>query len=110
MFVICSILRRIEVLARITEIATLGRRRRVDFVRSGAVGAMNVSLTGELESLFHVKVGTGRYGSGSAVSRAALREKISAGVATLRAGKGADGEALLGAIDAEVAQIGQQLR
>ena len=110
MFVICSILRRIEVLARITEIAPFGRRRREDFVRSGAVGAMNVSLTGEHESLFHVKVGPGRYSSGSAVIRVALREKISAGVATLRAGKGADGKALRGAMDAELAQLGQQWR
>jgi hypothetical protein len=44
------------------------------------------------------------------VIRVALREKISAGVATLRAGKGADGEALRGAMDAEVAHLDQQGR
>ena len=71
---------------------------------------MNVSLTPELESLIHSKVSNGRYTSASEVVREALRlmeerdqmqdlykasmrEKIAAGMASLRAGQGSDGEA-----------------
>ena len=80
---------------------------------------MNVSLPPELERLIHHKVETGRYGSASDVIRDALRlmdehdrltelhkdeirKKISAGMASLRAGKGADGEAVFDRIDAEL--------
>ncbi len=73
---------------------------------------MNVSLTPELEQLVHLKVQTGRYTSASEVVREALRlmeerdqvqalnkdairKKIAAGMASLRAGKGADGDAFL---------------
>jgi antitoxin ParD1/3/4 len=82
---------------------------------------MNVSLTPELESLVQLKVGTGRYSSASevirealrlmderdqlqALQKAAIREKIAAGVASLRAGKGVDGEAFLAAMDAGLEQ------
>lgn len=78
---------------------------------------MNVSLTPELENLIRRKVETGRYGSASEVIREALRllderdqltelhkdeirKKIAAGMASLRAGKGADGEAVFDRIDA----------
>ena len=80
---------------------------------------MNVSLTPELENLIRRKVETGRYGSASEVIREALRllderdqltelhkdeirKKIAAGMASLRAGKGADGEAVFDRIDAEL--------
>lgn len=80
---------------------------------------MNVSLTPELEKLVHVKVESGRYTSASEVIREALRlmeqrdqvnelhkdeirRKIAAGAASLRAGKGEDGEAVFARIDAEL--------
>jgi antitoxin ParD1/3/4 len=80
---------------------------------------MNVSLPPELERLIHHKVETGRYGSASEVIREALhlmderdrltelhkdeiRKKIAAGMASLRAGKGVDGEAVFDRIDAEL--------
>ncbi|MFY7836919.1 MAG: type II toxin-antitoxin system ParD family antitoxin [Novosphingobium sp.] len=83
---------------------------------------MNVSLTPELESLIHRKVGNGRYTSASEVVREALRlmeerdqvqelykasmrEKIAAGMASLRAGKGSDGEAFMVGLDADLAAI-----
>jgi antitoxin ParD1/3/4 len=83
---------------------------------------MNVSLTPELEQLVHRKVQTGRYTSASEVVREALRlmeerdeahalykddsrQKIAAGMAALRAGRGADGDAFLAAIDAELAEL-----
>ncbi len=83
---------------------------------------MNVSLTPELERLIHLKVETGRYTSASEVVREALRlmesrdqsqallndqirAKIAAGLASLRTGQGADGEAFLSAMDAELAAL-----
>lgn len=83
---------------------------------------MNVSLTPELEALVHRKVDTGRYASASEVVREALRlmeardqaqtlqkddvrQKIAAGMASLRAGKGEDGDAFLAAVDAELADL-----
>jgi antitoxin ParD1/3/4 len=80
---------------------------------------MNVSLTPELEQLVNQKVQTGRYTSASEVIREGLRllerrdemqalqrdemrRKIAAGVASLKAGKGADGEAFLAQLDAEL--------
>lgn len=80
---------------------------------------MNVSLTAELEKLVHNKVETGRYTSASEVIREALRlmeerdqmqelhkdeirKKIAAGMISLRAGKGMDGEAVFDRIDAEL--------
>lgn len=84
---------------------------------------MNVSLTPELESLIHDKVSAGRYTSASEVVRealrlmderdqvqelykASLREKIAAGMASLRAGQGSDGEAFMARLDADLAAIG----
>jgi antitoxin ParD1/3/4 len=81
---------------------------------------MNVSLTPELEDLVQSKVRGGRYGSASEVVREALRlleardqfqalhleetrARIAAGMASLRAGQGADGEAFFEAMDAELA-------
>ncbi len=83
---------------------------------------MNVSLTPELERLVDFKVRTGRYGSASEVIGEALRlmderdqmhelhkdeirKKIAAGAASLRAGKGVDGEAVFDRIDAELDAI-----
>jgi antitoxin ParD1/3/4 len=80
---------------------------------------MNVSLTPELEQLVNQKVQTGRYTSASEVIREGLRllerrdemqalqrdemrRKIAAGVASLKAGKGTDGEAFLAQLDAEL--------
>lgn len=80
---------------------------------------MNVSLTPELEQLVHQKVQTGRYTSASEVVREALRlmeerdrleawhkdeirAQIAAGLASLRAGKGEDGEAVLDRLEAEI--------
>jgi len=83
---------------------------------------VNVSLTPELESLIHSKVSNGRYTSASEVVREALRlmeerdqvqelykasmrEKIAAGMASLRAGHGTDGDAFLAEMDAALAAI-----
>jgi len=83
---------------------------------------MNVSLTPELERLVHLKVQTGRYTSASEVVREALRlmeerdqlhalhkdevrKKVAAGVASLRAGQGVDGDAFLAKMDAELAEL-----
>jgi len=83
---------------------------------------MNVSLTPELEQLVHLKVQTGRYTSASEVVREALRlmeerdqlqalhkdglrKKIAAGMASLRAGKGEDGDSFLATMDAELAEL-----
>ncbi|WP_421848026.1 type II toxin-antitoxin system ParD family antitoxin [Novosphingobium sp.] len=83
---------------------------------------MNVSLTPELETLVHNKVKAGRYNSASEVVREALRlmeerdqlqelhkasmrEKIAAGVASLRAGRVIDGEAFMDRLDAELAAV-----
>jgi antitoxin ParD1/3/4 len=86
---------------------------------------MNVSLTPELEQLVHLKVQTGRYTSASEVVREALRlmeardqaralqddeirKRIAAGMASLRAGKGVDGDDFLAAMDAELAELGRR--
>ncbi len=83
---------------------------------------MNVSLTPELETLIHDKVSNGRYTSASEVVREALRlmeerdqmqelykasmrEKITAGMASLRDGQGTDGEAFMAGLDADLAAI-----
>jgi len=86
---------------------------------------MNVSLTPELESLIHDKVSAGRYTSASEVVREALRlmderdqvqellkasmrEKIAAGMASLRAGRGSDGEAFMARLDTDLAAAESQ--
>jgi antitoxin ParD1/3/4 len=83
---------------------------------------MNVSLTPELEELVRLNVQTGRYGSVSDVLGEALRlmdeldraqsvfdddvqEKIAAGLTSLRAGEGVDGDAFLAEMDAELAEL-----
>jgi antitoxin ParD1/3/4 len=83
---------------------------------------MNVSLPPELEQLVQRQVQTGRYLSASDVVREALRqmeardqawafqaddirEKIAAGMASLRAGDGADGEAFFDVMDSELAEL-----
>jgi len=88
---------------------------------------MNVSLTPELENLVHRKVETGRYTSASEVVREALRlmeerdqvqdlhkasmrEQIAAGMASLRAGRGIEGEDFMASIDRELAALDQPKR
>ncbi len=83
---------------------------------------MNVSLTPELEQMVDLKVQSGRYASASEVVREALRlmeqrdqiqglrkdeirMQIAAGMASLRAGKGADGDAFLAKMDDELAAL-----
>jgi antitoxin ParD1/3/4 len=83
---------------------------------------MNVSLTPELERLVQSKVQTGRYTSASEVVREALRlmeqrdqaqalqkeairQKITAGMDSLRAGKGTDGDDFLASMDSELAEL-----
>jgi antitoxin ParD1/3/4 len=82
-------------------------------------GAMNVSLTPALEKLVQQKVESGRYRSASEVVREALRlmeehdqiqnlhkdeirKKIAAGMASLRAGRSVDGEAVFDRLEAEL--------
>ncbi len=84
--------------------------------------AMNISLSSDLEQLVQRQVLTGRYTSASDVVGEALRqmderdrawtlwaddarEKIAAGMASLRAGDGLDGDAFLAAMDAELAEL-----
>lgn len=83
---------------------------------------MNVSLTPELERLIHLKVQSGRYTSASEVVREALRlmeahdqmqalrkdearRKIAEGMASLRAGRGVDGDVFMTAMDTELAEL-----
>jgi len=90
--------------------------------RNSGTMIMNVSLTPELEDLIHGKVRTGRYTSASEVVREALRlmeerdqervrlqddvrEKIAAGMASLKAGRSVDGESFFAEIDAELAEL-----
>ena len=80
---------------------------------------MNVSLTPALEKLVQHKVETGRYNSASEVIREALRlmeerdqmqdlhkdeirKKIATGMASLRAGRSTDGEAVFDRLEAEL--------
>ncbi len=76
---------------------------------------MNVYLTPELEQLVQDKVKTGRYNSASEVIRESLRQmeerdlakadirqKIAAGLESLRQGKGIDGEEFFAQMEAEL--------
>ena len=80
---------------------------------------MNISLTIELQNMVHDKVASGRYTSASEVVREALRlmedrdqllalqkqeirSKISAGMASLRAGRSSDGNAYFDRVDAQL--------
>ena len=76
---------------------------------------MNVHLTPELEQLVQTKVKTGRYNSASEVVREALRlmeerdlakadirKKITAGMESLRQGKGIDGDVFFDQMEAEL--------
>jgi len=76
---------------------------------------MNVQLTPEQEQLVLTKVKTGRYHSANEVMSEALRQmenrdqiieevrqKIAAGVASLRQGKGTDGEEFFAQMEAEL--------
>jgi len=80
---------------------------------------MNVHLTPELEAMVHGKVETGRYNSASEVVREALRlmeerdqfkalhkeeirKKIAAGLQSLDAGRGVDGDAFFAEMEAEL--------
>lgn len=76
---------------------------------------MNVHLTPELEQLVQNKVKTGRYNSASEVMREALRlmeehdltkaqvrDKIAAGIASANAGRLTDGDAFFDHMEAEL--------
>ncbi|HTO78494.1 MAG TPA: type II toxin-antitoxin system ParD family antitoxin [Methylocystis sp.] len=80
---------------------------------------MNVTLPPELERFVQDKIRSGLFGSESEVVRAALRlmedqdrpvlwgnddirAKIDAGLASLKAGKGVDGEAVFDRLEAEM--------
>jgi len=80
---------------------------------------MSIELSSELEELVRNKVDSGHYGSPSDVLREALglleerelylasheseiREKIAQGYASLRAGKGVDGESLFERIEKDL--------
>ena len=80
---------------------------------------MSLQLSPELEEIIEGRVKSGRYRSASEVVREALglleerdqmlavrrdeiREQISEGLASLRAGQGVDGEAVFDRIDAEL--------
>jgi antitoxin ParD1/3/4 len=80
---------------------------------------MNVSLTPELERLVQRKVQSGRYSSASEVVREALRlmeqhdqqrtlnletvrSSITAGMESLRAGRGVEGESFFDAMEADL--------
>ena len=81
--------------------------------------AMNVTLPPELERFVRDKIKSGLFGSESEVVRAALqlmedqdrpvlwgdgdiRAKIDAGLVSLRAGKGVDGEAVFDRLETEI--------
>ena len=83
---------------------------------------MNVTLTPELEQLVDLKVRTGGYASPRqvvedalrlleerdrflALRRDEIRQMIDAGMTSLRAGKGVDGDSYLEAMDAELAEL-----
>jgi antitoxin ParD1/3/4 len=83
---------------------------------------MNVTLTPELEKLVDLKVKDGGYTSVTEVVEDALRllderdrllalrkddirQKIDAGMASLREGRGVDGDGVFEAIDAELAAL-----
>jgi len=83
---------------------------------------MNVTLTPELEDLVDLKVRTGGYASPREVVEDALRlleerdrllalrkddirQMIDAGMNSLRAGKGVDGDSFLAAMDTELAEM-----
>ena len=83
---------------------------------------MTLILPAELESIVATKVRTGRYASATEVIREALllieerdrgveahlaevRSKIAEGQASLRAGKGTDGEAFMAGMDADLAAL-----
>ena len=88
---------------------------------------MTLILPAELESIIASKVRTGRYASATEVIREALllieerdrgleahlsevRSEIAEGMASLRAGKGADGEAFMAGMDADLAALERQGR
>jgi len=85
---------------------------------------MNIDLSSELEELVRSKVASGLYGSTADVLKDALglleerelylasheseiREKIARGYASLRAGKGVDGEAMFKRIEKELVGVEQ---
>jgi antitoxin ParD1/3/4 len=84
---------------------------------------MNVQLTPELEEMVDHKVKAGQYGSASAVVQEALallerrdqarediRQKIEAGLESLRQGKGIDGEAFMAQMLAEIDEEAREER
>jgi antitoxin ParD1/3/4 len=88
------------------------------------MASMTVSMPETLREWVQQRVEAGQYASLSdyvrdlihqdqirtMAERDAVREKIAAGMASLRAGEGVDGEAFLARLDAELAEMGRQGR
>jgi antitoxin ParD1/3/4 len=82
------------------------------------MASMNISVPDPMREWVERRIGTGQYASASDYVRDLirrdqaqaithkdeLREKIAAGLASLRAGKGIDGEAFLAELDADLAE------
>ena len=82
-----------------------------------------IELPNDLAQFVHSQVGEGALASDADVVREAvrqaaqrdayrdeMRQKIAAGVASLRAGKGVDGDAFMAALDADLAEQERQGR
>ncbi|MEN3164031.1 hypothetical protein WI697_18450 [Tistrella mobilis] len=88
------------------------------------MASMTVSMPETLREWVQQRIEAGQYASLSdyvrdlihqdqirtMAERDAVREKIAAGMASLRAGEGVDGEAFLARLDAELAEMGRQGR
>jgi antitoxin ParD1/3/4 len=88
------------------------------------MASMTVSMPETLREWVQQRIAAGQYASLSdyvrdlihqdqirtMAERDAVREKIAAGMASLRAGEGVDGEAFLARLDAELAEMGRQGR
>ncbi|KYO50349.1 type II toxin-antitoxin system ParD family antitoxin (plasmid) [Tistrella mobilis] len=86
------------------------------------MASMTVSMPETLREWVQQRIEAGQYASLSdyvrdlihqdqirtMAERDAVREKIAAGMASLRAGEGVDGEAFLARLDAELAEMGRQ--
>lgn len=88
------------------------------------MASMTVSMPETLREWVQQRIEAGQYASlgdyvrdlihqdqiRTMAERDAVREKIAAGMASLRAGEGVDGEAFLARLDAELAEMGRQGR
>ena len=86
------------------------------------MASMNVSVPEPMRDWVQQRIDAGQYASVSdyvrdlirrdqaraATDQAAIRQKIAAGLASLRAGKGIDGEGFLARMEAELAELALQ--